>query len=131
MVVAIKNPKLVHQEPKKAIIYKSHIKDDKVIPTNITPYEMMFIKNPNKIKPEHRVFIDSADPTKFITYEQLHQDILKIAAGLKRDFNFQPGDVLALCCPNDNEFPAVFHAAVCAGKQTYPFAILLNSSHIL
>jgi long-subunit acyl-CoA synthetase (AMP-forming) len=105
-----------HHDSKEAIVYKSQIKDVKVFPTTITPYEMMFTKNPNKIDPERRLFIDSDEPSEFITYGQLHQDILKITAGLKRDFNFGRGDVLAICCPNDNAFPAVFHAAVCAGK---------------
>lgn len=60
--------------------------------------------------------MDIENPEKSLTYSQLKTQVLKCAAGLKREFNLQYGDGIAVCSPNQIGYSVLLHSAVCAGK---------------
>ncbi|KAI9487890.1 MAG: hypothetical protein EXX96DRAFT_95664 [Benjaminiella poitrasii] len=86
------------------------------IPTDVSVFDMLFIKNKHKIESSRAIYID-AETEEVMTYGQLKHDILSIATGLRKQLGLQFGDVVAICCPNHIQFPSLFHGVVCAGLQ--------------
>ncbi|KAI7897639.1 uncharacterized protein BX663DRAFT_463314 [Cokeromyces recurvatus] len=84
-------------------------------PTNISVYDVLFKDNHNNVPEDKLIYVDIEDPSKSLTFEQVHTQILKTAASLKREFNLKKGDVVAICSPNQIEYPIIIHGAVCAG----------------
>jgi acyl-CoA synthetase (AMP-forming)/AMP-acid ligase II len=82
-------------------------------PKDTCVYDILFGNNDN-ISNDKFVYIDCENPDKSLTYSQLQTQILKAAAGLKREFDLQKGDVVAICSPNHIDYPVIVHGTVCA-----------------
>ncbi|RCI03263.1 hypothetical protein CU098_012105 [Rhizopus stolonifer] len=113
--MVVKVPKLAHEEAKGPIIYKPHFTHPNPFPSDSPVFDILFTNNKNKVDPNTRTFIDVENPNNFVTYGQLEQDILAVATGLKQVYDLQPRDVIAICCPNDINYPSVLHGIVFAG----------------
>ncbi|KAI8966949.1 hypothetical protein BDF20DRAFT_918033 [Mycotypha africana] len=85
------------------------------IPTNPSLYHFLFLDNPKKISDDKLCYLDTEDPKTSYNYGQMKSQILKAAAGLKREFGFNKGDIVAICSPNDVDYPVILHGAVVAG----------------
>ncbi|KAI8637517.1 hypothetical protein BD408DRAFT_486165 [Parasitella parasitica] len=86
----------------------------KNIPKATSVYDVLF-NNDNQVPKDKLIYIDVEDTSKHLTYGQVETQIRKAAAGFMREFNLQKGDVVAICSPNQIDYPIVLHGAVCAG----------------
>ncbi|KAI8888776.1 acetyl-CoA synthetase-like protein [Backusella circina FSU 941] len=84
--------------------------DPESSPTSI--FDLIFVKNPNKIPANAPVYI--ADP-KVITFGELEYLIRKCAYNLKEKYNIQKGDVVAMRTSSHVYRPAIAHAIIFAG----------------
>lgn len=64
-----------------------------------------------------------------LSYRQLWTQALKQAAAL-REFGVQPGDRVALMCPNVIDFPRTYYAILAAGGVVVPVHMLLTPDEI-
>lgn len=87
----------------------------KEYPKDKSVYEILF-QNDRNVPKDKLIYVDTENPEKCYTYEQVHTQILKAAAGLQREFDFKKGDVVAICSPNQVDYPIILHAAVCSGN---------------
>lgn len=87
------------------------------IPTGDSIYHVIF-KNDNNVPLNKPILIDIEAPYRTLTYEQLKKQILVAAAGLKREFNIQKNDVVAICSPNHMDYVSILHGTICAGKYS-------------
>ncbi|KAI9477859.1 MAG: hypothetical protein EXX96DRAFT_228449 [Benjaminiella poitrasii] len=87
----------------------------KEYPADVSVYELLFKNSQKNVPKDKPIFVDIEDPSKTLTYSQVQTQILKAAAGLKREFNFKKGDVVAICSPNQVDYTVIIHGAVCAG----------------
>lgn len=87
----------------------------KRIPKATSIFNVLF-HNENQVPKEKLIYVDIEDTSKSLTFGQVETQILKAAAGLMREFGLKKGDVVAICSPNQVDYPVVLHGAVCAGK---------------
>lgn len=66
---------------------------------------------------------------QFITYAELEKQINKVANGLVA-LGIQPGDKIAVSCPNRFYFPIINYGALKIGAIAVPFSILLKAHEI-
>ncbi|GAA5813306.1 hypothetical protein MFLAVUS_006781 [Mucor flavus] len=71
-------------------------------------------ENTHKTPHDRKIYID-AFTGESLAYGQLKDDILRFAATLQDKFNFQRGDVVAICSPNQVDFAVPLLGAVAAG----------------
>ena len=86
------------------------------VKTNQTIFQFLF-SNADTISPNKSIFTDVENTKNNLTYSQVRTQILKCAAGYKRELNLQHGDVVAVCSPSQVDYPVVLHGAVCAGNM--------------
>ncbi|CEP17022.1 hypothetical protein [Parasitella parasitica] len=77
-------------------------------------YDILF-RNGNDIPLDKPVLIDIEAPYKTLTYGDLKKQILVAAGGLKRVFNIQKNDIVAVCSPNHIDYVSILHGTICAG----------------
>lgn len=87
----------------------------KHIPKTTSIFNVLF-HNDNQVPKDKLIYVDIEDTSKSLTFAQVETQILKAAAGLMREFNLKKGDVVAICSPNQVDYPVLLHGAVCAGK---------------
>ncbi|PHZ13676.1 acetyl-CoA synthetase-like protein [Rhizopus microsporus ATCC 52813] len=80
----------------------------------IALFDFLF-KQDSRIPLDHKIYIDSIDPTRYLTYGELAEKSLQCAAAYKHRFGLQRGDVIAVCSPNDIRCPIFFFGAIAAG----------------
>jgi len=88
----------------------------KYIPKATSIFNVLF-HNDNQVPKDKLIYMDIEDESKSLTYAQVETQILKAAAGLMREFGLKKGDVVAICSPNQVDYPVILHGAVCAGKM--------------
>ncbi|KAI8150258.1 hypothetical protein BJV82DRAFT_14664 [Fennellomyces sp. T-0311] len=93
------------------MIFKSETPE--VFHTPQTVFEHVF--ETKGISPNMPMYVDADDPDQYVSHGQLKQSIQKLAAGLKREFKIQKGDVVAMLAPNVWEFVMVLHGTAVAG----------------
>ncbi|EPB88333.1 hypothetical protein HMPREF1544_04799 [Mucor circinelloides 1006PhL] len=86
----------------------------KYIPKATSIFNVLF-HNDNQVPKDKLIYMDIEDEGKSLTYAQVETQILKAAAGLMREFGLKKGDVVAICSPNQVDYPVILHGAVCAG----------------
>ena len=59
--------------------------------------------------------MDVEDNSKALNYNQVKTQILKCTAGIKHKWNIKYGEVVAICSPNQINYPIAMHGIVCAG----------------
>ncbi|KAG2237940.1 hypothetical protein INT48_002501 [Thamnidium elegans] len=83
---------------------------------DVTVYQFLFKDNHRLVDRNKPCYIDAEDSTKFISFADFENLILRFAAGLKFNFpDFALGDVVAMYSPSDIYFSAVAHGSVVAG----------------
>ncbi|KAI8966959.1 hypothetical protein BDF20DRAFT_983486 [Mycotypha africana] len=96
------------------MIFTSH-QPNKPIPESASLFHFLFEDNDKKFPRNKLAYLDIENPSKRYTFEQTKSQILKAAAGLKREFGFEKDDVVAICSPNMVDYPIILHGAVVAG----------------
>ncbi|GAN09351.1 4-coumarate-CoA ligase [Mucor ambiguus] len=86
----------------------------KHIPKATSIFNVLFHNN-NQVPKDKLIYVDIEDASKSLTFAQVETQILKATAGLIREFDLKKGDVVAICSPNQVDYPVVLHGAVCAG----------------
>ncbi|CEG65309.1 hypothetical protein RMATCC62417_02112 [Rhizopus microsporus] len=81
----------------------------------IALFDFLF-KQDGRLPLDHKIYIDSNDPTRYLTYGGLAEKSLQCAAAYKHRFGLQRGDVIAICSPNDIRCPIFFFGAIAAGN---------------
>lgn len=84
---------------------------------SITLFDLMFTEKHSKKNLDQIAFAEANNPKNHITYGQFKEDVLKCAAGLQYEYGIQHGDVVALCSPNNLQYPVLFFAVIAAGKN--------------
>ena len=90
----------------------------KTYPNDQSMYKFLF-SNINSIPDDQLIYMDVEDNNKSLTYRQVHTQILKCAAGMKKKWDIQYGDVVAICSPNQINYSIAVHGIVCAGMTTF------------
>ncbi|KAG1175318.1 hypothetical protein G6F70_002505 [Rhizopus microsporus] len=80
----------------------------------IALFDFLF-KQDGRLPLDRKIYIDSSDPTRYLTYGELAEKSLQCAAAYKHRFGLQRGDVIAICSPNDIRCPIFFFGAIAAG----------------
>lgn len=88
------------------------------IPTGDSLYHILIGNNSN-VPSDKPILIDIEAPYKSLTHGQLKKQILVAAAGLKRVFDVQRLDVVAICSPNHIDYVSIIHGIICAGKFSH------------
>lgn len=96
------------------MVYKSRYPLRKY-PTNESVYDLLF-KNNTNVTEDTLLYVDTENPEDSYTYGELHTQILKTITGFKREFDLQKGDVVAICSPNQIDYPVIIHGTVCTGN---------------
>ena len=84
------------------------------VPKTTSIFNILF-HNDQQVSKDKLIYVDIEDTNKCLTFGQVETQILKAAAGLMREFNLKKGDVVAICSPNQVDYPIILHGAVCAG----------------
>ncbi|KAI9022836.1 hypothetical protein CLU79DRAFT_702116 [Phycomyces nitens] len=85
----------------------------------ISGYDLLFT-NARNLPLDRKVFIDNDNVDNFITYGGLVTQVTKFSSGLQQIFNIQRGDVVAVCSPNQINYPVAMHGIVAAGGIACP-----------
>lgn len=85
------------------------------IPKTTSIFNILF-HNDKQVPKDKLIYVDIEDTSNSLTFGQVETQILKAAAGLMREFNLKKGDVVAICSPNQVDYPIILHGAVCVGK---------------
>lgn len=88
------------------------------IPKGDSLYHIL-IGNNTSVPSDKPILIDIEAPYKSLTHGQLKKQILVAAAGLKRVFDVQRLDVVAICSPNHIDYVSIVHAIMCIGKFSF------------
>ena len=88
------------------------------VPTGDSLYHIL-IGNNKDVPSDKPIFIDIETPCKSLTHGQLKKQILVATAGIKRVFDVQRLDVVAICSPNHIDYISIVHGIICAGKCTH------------
>src|SRR5690349_18363484 len=64
------------------------------------------------------------------TYEQVNEWVNKLANGLQK-IGIQPGDKVALTCPNIPAFPIIYYAVIKSGAIVVPLSVLLKKDEVI
>ncbi|KAK4511200.1 uncharacterized protein ATC70_012414 [Mucor velutinosus] len=86
-----------------------------VIPDGNSLYHVL-LGNNTSVPSDKPILVDIEAPYKTLTHGQLKKQILVAAAGLKRVFDVQRSDVVAICSPNHIDYVSIVHGIICAGK---------------
>ena len=78
------------------MIFKSETPEISNAPQTVFEY----VFGTQGISPNMPIYVDADDPDQYVSHGQLKQSIQKLAAGLKREFKIQKGDVVAMLAPN-------------------------------
>jgi long-chain acyl-CoA synthetase len=84
------------------------------------------LEHPARLRPDRPALV--CGPTR-LTYGQLDAMASQIAGGLQA-LGIQPGDHVALSCPNVTWFPAAYFGILKAGAIVVPFNVLLKPREI-
>src|SRR5689334_1099845 len=60
-----------------------------------------------------------------MSYQQVNESVNKVANGLKA-IGIQPGDKVALTCPNLPQFPIIYYGIIRLGAVVVPLSVLLK-----
>ncbi|GAN06507.1 phenylacetyl- protein [Mucor ambiguus] len=100
------------------MLYTSQIAPP-VIPTGDSLYHILIGNNTN-VPSDKPILIDIETPSKSLTHGQLRKQILVATAGLRRVFDVQRLDVVAICSPNHIDYVSIVHGIICAGAIAAP-----------
>lgn len=64
-----------------------------------------------------------------MSYQQVNESVNKVANGLKA-IGIQPGDKVALTCPNLPQFPIIYYGIIRLGAVVVPLSVLLKRDEI-
>src|SRR5947209_7174518 len=64
-----------------------------------------------------------------LTYQQINEAVNRVANGLKA-MGIQPGDKVALTCPNLPQFPIIYYGIIRLGAVVVPLNVLLKKEEI-
>ncbi|KAF0554944.1 acetyl-CoA synthetase-like protein [Gigaspora margarita] len=95
------------------MIFKSKHPDINVPQVGIYQY---VTSNPNKIPDDKPIYIDGITGKSY-TYGEFKHESKKFAAGLQDRLGFKCGDVLAICSPNQIDYPIVLLGTIAAGGK--------------
>ncbi|KAL0094897.1 hypothetical protein J3Q64DRAFT_1085704 [Phycomyces blakesleeanus] len=59
---------------------------------------------------DRKIYIDYEHPETYLTRETLKRDILLFAQGLKDEYSFKQGDIMAICSPNHVDWAVALQA---------------------
>ncbi|KAI8352448.1 hypothetical protein EDC96DRAFT_567073 [Choanephora cucurbitarum] len=107
------------------MVYYSKFPARKV--SNTVPlHNLIFDEKRTKVPRDKTLYYDIENPEKQITFSQAHEQILKVGAALQKVLDLKRGDVIAVCSPNQVEYPIMLLGAHCVG--VVPAAIDYASS---
>ena len=67
-------------------------------------YEFIFSSS-SFIPDNQLIYMDVEDNSKALNYSQVRTQILKFTAGMKNKWNIKYGEVVAICSPNQIDYP--------------------------
>ena len=85
-----------------------------VYPNDRSLHEFIF-SNESLIPDDQLIFMDVEDNSKALVFSQVKTQILKCIAGIKNRWHINYGEVVAICSPNQIDYPIALHGIVCAG----------------
>ncbi|ORY94994.1 hypothetical protein BCR43DRAFT_526106 [Syncephalastrum racemosum] len=101
-------------------------------------YELLFEPLSEEDK-DTVIFVDAEQPDRFYTLATLRERILKLGGFLQQKYQWQNGDILAICAENDAsiDYPVALHASVAIGgissavDQHYPANDIANDLQLI